>query len=383
MNSVLIVSQILPYKSHNGGSTQIRNLITALNKIGIKPDFVSFDMPEADTYLYEEVKTFLSQNTNRYFIVPLDNLKKEKSSCDSMIEYYSKNMEESLRDLSKNRYSVIFFEFTSMGRYLNIFKGFERIINIHELNFLRQLRENNNQYNIKDRIYLLYKAFKSLKSEVNILSNAEVILSYNEREIEILKLFMPDKNIQKIPITIDMPERIKPLQDREFDFIFIGNFDHKPNRDSMEFILSNFDKILRGKKLLIGGRYSELIKRGNIDSENIYIAGDVFEPNEFLQRGRILLFPVFTGGGSRVKVIEAMANGNLVITTREGAEGLNAIEKKGVFILNRQEFLSGKPSKIAENYSNFMNLIEQNIKNVETFHNINESLRVRRLFVKL
>ncbi|MCX7959422.1 MAG: glycosyltransferase, partial [Deltaproteobacteria bacterium] len=333
MKSVLLISQLLPLKSHNGGSTQIRNLLIALNKKNITVDFVSFGLPKADYVLIDEVKHFLKNHTRKYFILPFGrNFKPHIFSCEGIISYFSERMNKILKMLSDSGYDAVFAEFTSMGYYLPNFRNIPKILNIHELNFLRQFRENNLAYKMTDRIYLIFDALKSVHNEINLLKNADVILSYSDIETEILKLLLPKKNIQKIPITIDIPETIKPLNDRKYDFVFLGNFEHKPNRDSAEFILNNASVILNNRSLLLGGRNINILKYRNELPPNIKLTGDIDNPQEFLQRGRILLFPALTGGGARVKIIEAFANGTLIITTPVGAEGLNSAEKEGVFI---------------------------------------------------
>jgi|GEM_PF-2778751 len=383
MKSVLLISQLLPLRSHNGGSTQIRNLLTALNKRKYLIDFVSFNLPEAEENLIDEVKTFLSHNTRRYFIIPFNkNFSSDIFSCDGILSYYSSKMDGVLNMLSSQGYNAIFAEFTSMGRYLHNFANIPKIINLHELNFLRQFREISQNYKLNDRFYLLYNGLKSIITEIKLLKSADVILSYNQIEVELLKMFINDRDIVYIPLTIEIPEVInKPLK-REYDFIFIGNFEHKPNRDSIEFILNNHKAILNGRSLLIGGRNLNLIKYNKkLSEKNINFVNNVDEPYKFFEMGNILLSPVFTGGGARVKIIEAMANGNLIITTEIGAEGLTNEERNGIFIFSKEEFLKGKALEIVNHIEKYEDLILKNRKIVATFHNIDTSLGVRELYL--
>ncbi|MCX7944095.1 MAG: glycosyltransferase [Deltaproteobacteria bacterium] len=382
MKRVLIISQILPFKSHNGGSTQVRNLILALRRRDIVVDFVSFDLPKADDSSNREVKSFLRHHTRKFFIIPFAKYYKSSLlTCEGSIGFFSEKMDDTIKRLSQHEYVSVFAEFTSMGYYMSNFKGIPKIINIHELNFLRQVREKSLNYNLKDKAYLLLDAIKSAKIEIRLLDSADVILSYNKIEVELLKIFMPKKLIAKIPLTIYIPKKVRPLEEREFDFVFIGNFEHKPNRDSVEFILNHYKKILGNKSLLIGGRNIDLLKHVHSLPNNIRIIESVSNPHSFFQMGRILLYPATTGGGARVKVIEAFANGNLVITTPIGAEGLTSSEKEGVFILKPYEFTSSKPLEIAENFSKYIGISEKNRKYAESHHNIDASLEVREFFI--
>jgi len=379
MKRILIISQILPLKHHNGGSTQIRNLIIASRLRGYKIDFLSLKLPLADEPIYCEVEEFLKNNTEYYQIIPFED-PYGRPGRKGMLEYFSESLDRICAALSGNEYLAIFAEFTGMARYLRHFKRPVKFINIHELNILKELRELRLDYNLKDRLYLFVSAISILREELKLLKEADVILSYNEIEIEIIKTFLRERDIIHIPVTIEMPESIRPIKKRKYDFIFLGNFDHKPNRDAIEFLLKYKERILGDSSLLIGGRNTEVIKKGTKSMKNIHFIEVVEEPSEFLQMGKILIAPILSGGGSRVKIIEAMANGNLIITTPEGAEGLLRNEKEGIIVLKKGELMEGRPVDILKNLRNYTHLIEFNKRNVESFHNIYESLKVREFY---
>lgn len=387
MKTILIISQLLPLKSNNGGSTQIRNLIKALKNNHYLIDFVSFNLPQTDESALEEVKLFLHRHTRRYFVVPFNtNFKPNIFSCEGIVSFYSSKMNRILNMLSNQEYSAIFAEFISMGYYLRNFRTTPKILNIHELNFLRQFRENNLDYNISDKIYLVYDGIKSAFQEIRLLKEADVILSYNQIEVELLKTFLKNKAIHHIPLTIELPKKIRPPQSREYDFVFLGNFEHKPNRDAAQFILENIKKIIGDKKILIGGKNINLLKyrlkyRAALYN-NVTFNENITDPQDFLQRGRVLIAPIFTGGGARVKIIESMANENLIITTEIGTEGLTDEEKRGIFIFKKEQFLNGEAILIAEDYDKYQNLITQNRINIESFHNINASLSIREFYIR-
>lgn len=381
MKEILILSQLLPFADHNGGSTQIRNLITALNGKNYVVDFVSFNLPIADEVETEDVRTFLAKNTRTNLIVPPPKIPKAGLfSCEGIISHRSFEIERICSTLSSRNYAAIFAEFTSMGKYLRYFNGVTKFINIHELNFLRQMRETTLKYKIKDRVYLAYDSLRSLKNEIELLQQADIILSYNEIEVEILKCLLRDCDIHLIPLTVEAKTDMIPLIEREYDFLFLGNFEHKPNRDSALFLIRNYRAIFGRHTLLLCGRNIHLL---NID---INLPAELTKedfrktPGDFFNRGKILIAPVLSGGGSRVKIVDAMSAGNLIITTKMGAEGLNNEEKNAIFILSEKEFISGKAIEILMNIEKYVFLSERCIKLAETFHQIDASLKIREYY---
>ncbi len=375
MKEILILSQILPFANHNGGSTQIRNLIQALKKKEYIIDFVSFNLPSAEEFEIDEVKCFLSRNTRTNFIIPYQTSSRDILSC------YSQKVEKICVMLSNKNYRAIFAEFITMSRYLRCFNNALKFVNIHELYFLRQIRESLLDYNLKDRIYLIINSIKSIAREVNLLKNADIILSYNEIEIEILKHILINKKIHQIPLTINTNRHIVPPAQREYDFLFLGNFDHKPNRDSALFLIKNYDSIFKGHSLLIGGRNIELLGFRSKPSSPIKLENISGNSSEFFNRGKILLAPIISGGGSRIKIVDAMASGNIIITTKMGTEGLNKYEKESILVFEKGDLLSAKAVEIIENFEKYAVMSERCRKYAETFHKIDESLKFRECYL--
>ena len=75
--------------------------------------------------------------------------------------------------------------------------------------------------------------------------------------------------------------------------------------------------------------------------ENVVIAGEVPDANEFILSHDMLIVPLLSGSGIRIKIVEAMALGRIVITTTVGAEGMDIEDGKHLFIANTpEEFLN-------------------------------------------
>ena len=73
------------------------------------------------------------------------------------------------------------------------------------------------------------------------------------------------------------------------------------------------------------------------DLSSIYIHGFVDDSKEFMNSHDIMVVPLLTGSGMRIKIIEAMALGKCVISTTKGAEGINYTDKKNIWIANTPE----------------------------------------------
>jgi len=117
--------------------------------------------------------------------------------------------------------------------------------------------------------------------------------------------------------------------------------DWLPNREGMEWFLENFykeiaDGTLMTKLYVAGNDIPELFD----DYEalgKIFIQGEVDNALEFVNSKAIMIVPLLTSGGMRVKIVEGMAMQKCIISTSLGAEGINYVDGRDILIANTIE----------------------------------------------
>ena len=71
------------------------------------------------------------------------------------------------------------------------------------------------------------------------------------------------------------------------------------------------------------------------------VHGEVDDAKQFIQENHVMLVPLFSGSGMRVKILEGMALGKTIISSSIGLEGIHATDKKEVLIANNpDEFIA-------------------------------------------
>ena len=107
--------------------------------------------------------------------------------------------------------------------------------------------------------------------------------------------------------------------------VFVGGFGHSPNVDAALWLGAEIMPLLRairsGVRLIIVGSCPTKAVHA-LASDDIVVTGRVPAVEPFLERAAVVLAPLRTGGGMRVKVLQAMALGKAVVTTPVGAEGI-------------------------------------------------------------
>ncbi len=128
---------------------------------------------------------------------------------------------------------------------------------------------------------------------------------------------------------------------------FLGSMDWLPNIEGIRWFveqsLAAVRKVLPGVKLLIIGRNPpEALKRLAQADPLIEFTGTVEDVRPHVARCRIMIVPLLSGGGTRIKLLEIMAAGRAVVSTTVGAEGLGLEHERHLILADTsQTFAEG------------------------------------------
>ncbi|MGN7986997.1 glycosyltransferase family 4 protein [Pedobacter sp. 22226] len=203
-----------------------------------------------------------------------------------------------------------------------------RILDTEDLHSLRSARQQSDK---KKQAADLFS--DTAKREMASILRCDLSLMISEVEVDILKTqFKVDPSlIYYLPflekeITPEDIEKWLPYEDRA-DFVFIGNFLHEPNWNTVQVLKTKIWPTLRKKlphaNLNIYGAYpSQKVLQLNNKSEKFLIRGRAIDAKETIAKHRILLAPIQFGAGIKGKFIDAMRVGTPSVTTAIGAEAM-------------------------------------------------------------
>ena len=108
--------------------------------------------------------------------------------------------------------------------------------------------------------------------------------------------------------------------------VFNGLLHYRPNLDAAYFLVDEIwplvEQLRPGARLTIVGRGSDADLR-KLRRPNVVVTGEVPDVRPYLDAAAVVGVPVRMGGGTRLKVVEALAMGKAVVSTSLGCEGVN------------------------------------------------------------
>ncbi|WP_231491524.1 glycosyltransferase [Pedobacter sp. Leaf170] len=203
-----------------------------------------------------------------------------------------------------------------------------RILDTEDLHFLRSARQISNKKNGALNLHN-----EVAKREIASILRCDLSLIISEIEMNILQeQFKIDGSLLYYLPFIEKkitPETIHnwiPFEDRA-DFIFIGNFLHEPNWNTVQVLKTKvwpgLRKELPDATMNIYGSYaSQKVLQLNNKSEKFLIKGRAENAQQTIAKHKILLAPIQFGAGVKGKFIDAMQVGTPSVTTTIGAEAM-------------------------------------------------------------
>jgi polysaccharide biosynthesis protein PslH len=184
--------------------------------------------------------------------------------------------------------------------------------------------------------------------EKQALKKASVIMSVSEEEKKLHeKLFQLD-NVVVLPNLLEL-EKYKysaPNYDSR-TIIMTGDFAYEPNRVGAHYLVKKILPLVREQvhnpKIVFAGKGSGSLP---LCEDGVELLGEFDKPEDVFSLASAAVAPIFTGGGSRYKILEALAFGVPVVSTTCGAEGLGLMDGDGLLIRDGDRQFAGGLSSI-------------------------------------
>jgi glycosyltransferase involved in cell wall biosynthesis len=254
--------------------------------------------------------------------------------------FYFKELESMADEIIRRKaIDAVILEGAWLGRYWPRLqrKPLVRVLDAHNIEEELLRRSAGMKNSLLKRVLLYHDALKMRWMERRILTSADLIFVTSERERQLLSDRHRRASVVFVaPNGVDC-RRTNPLPLRDtHDILFLGALDYLPNAEGIIFFAEHvFPQIRAGdpevRLHIVGRSPGESLRR--LDRlEGIRVHGEVADVAPFYAESAVVIVPLRVGGGTRLKIVEAMAYGRPVVSTSAGCEGLEVEDGKHLLI---------------------------------------------------
>jgi glycosyltransferase involved in cell wall biosynthesis len=342
---ILFLSNWFPYPPNNGSKLRIYNLLKGISR-SHEVTLVSF----ADTSVSSPSLDELQSICKRVYAIPKkiydpstprSRLGFLSSTPRSISDTFSPEMAHFIQDLQESdSFDLVIASQVGTARYSCYFKNKPSIFEEVEIKVLYENFAHANSIYQWFRQGLTWFKHRSYLSR--LMKDFTVCTVVSEQERQLVSRISPDyESIEVIPNCIDLAKyddvRETP---KPYSLIFTGSFRYHPNYDAMVWFLEEIYPLVQARisdvHLTITGDHANLPLPL---SKNLILTGFIDDVRPLIASAWISLAPLRIGGGTRLKILEAMALKTPVVATSKGAEGLDVTHDFNILIADTtQEF---------------------------------------------
>jgi glycosyltransferase involved in cell wall biosynthesis len=186
-------------------------------------------------------------------------------------------------------------------------------------------------------LQLLSKRLK--KEEINCLNSFDAVYTVTQIDEEIFKNHGLIRPSTFIPTGLDATKSLEKSDVvEEFpSLFFIGALDWIPNQEGLYWFVDCvlpkvYEKFPEVKFYIAGRRPNDKIRR--LNSKKVIVLGEVEDAQEYMESKGIMIVPLFSGSGMRVKIIEGMMLSKAIVSTSVGVEGILVENNKNILVVD-------------------------------------------------
>jgi len=381
--NILIITPYLPYPLNNGGLIRVHHLVINIARLHnvtllcMEPDHEEqasgISVLESHGVTVELVPVAANQrkSNKRYFqFLSLFNNKTYQ-----YYQYHSQAMQQKINNLcADTMFDLILAEFSQMG-YYELPAHITRYVDQHNVEYEIMQRTYETERSPLRKVLAKSEWRKYYQQEIINCDKFNTCLTTSQRDADILATRLDSETkCHIIPNGVDS-DFFKPVtQAVNPDLIlFTGTISYYPNVEGILWFTKHIWPLIKQKRssaqFCIAGKSppAEIQALASTD-DGINVTGAVDDMRDYYASASVVVVPLRVGGGTRLKILEAMAMGKAIVSTSVGAEGIDYTNNQNIVIEDEPELFANSTVNIMHDQELRKNIEVQGRKLVEKLY---------------
>lgn len=382
----LQLSNRLSYPARDGGAIAMLNMTHAFHALGHKVVLLSLN---TNKHYYDVSK--LPGNITQLADIKAVDINTDvtaggaiasllKGNSYNISRFYSKAFEKELiKTLQEQEFDIIHLEGLHISIYLDTIRKYSKapvVMRAHNVEYIIWERLAQTEKNPLKKWYLGILAKRLKNYELKVMNRLDAIIPITENDAEIFRNKGCKVPLFVSPTGLNLEDYPLQLDNTEWPSLFhLGALDWMPNQQAVKWFLEEIWPELVRKfpnlKFYLAGRHMPQWLY-ELKQEGVVIIGEVESAVEFMNSKAIMVVPLQSGSGMRIKIIEGMALAKTIISTSVGAEGIEYTDGHDIIIADDKRSFIKHISYCLENRAyaeksglNARHLIEEKYTNLK------------------
>ncbi|MCI7407145.1 MAG: glycosyltransferase family 4 protein [Candidatus Onthomorpha sp.] len=341
-----------PFPATDGGAMGMNSLTTGLLNRGHQVKVVSFHSKKHPCNIEAMPQDYLEKTGFETVFVDLDI--KLFPAIEAMLcgesyhvkRFINQAMKDKLRDvLTRQEFDIVQMESIFLTPYVPLVRKYSnakvvlRSPNVENKIWQRTYKATKNPFK---RFYLKHLYLTLEHYERERINDYDAIFPVTATDAEYFIQNGCRRLCKPIAVGIDTPEILPDVLEEPNSIFHIGSMNWVPNEQGIRWFLKSCWKSVKAaspqvKAYFAGRNMPDWLL--NTHKKDVFVVGEVDDSIRFMTSKQIMVVPLLSGSGIRIKIIEAMSIGKTVIATTIAAEGLMYENGKNIIIADTpQEF---------------------------------------------
>lgn len=281
--------------------------------------FVAVPWQETQRYTFTFYVRLLFQSLSRYPI--------------SVLNDYSRDLAKAVEhELRENEYDLLICDFLQSTLNVDKVQGVPRLLFQHNVEAQITQRHLKTAKNPASRLFWYLQHRRMLRHEARVCREYDGVIAVSEEDKTLMQDWYGASRVYAIPTGVDTDFFApQPTPETSRKLVFTGSMDWLPNEDAMVWFLCHiFPAILEMEPdttlTIVGRKPSPRIQQLVDANDAVTLTGWVEDVRPYVADSAVYIVPIRIGGGTRIKIYEALAMGKAMVSTTVGAEGLPIVD---------------------------------------------------------
>ncbi len=357
---LLWLSHIIPYPPKGGVLQRTYNMIrevskyheitlVAFNQAGL----LSASLPDQDDPLeFAKQELLKSVESIHVLAIPEDTVSGGRylTALKALVRGRAYNMEwlrspearQTIANLlSEKSFDAVHIDTVSLCIYADLFEGFPVALNHHNFESAMLESRSRTEQNLIKRLYYRHEASRLLNSEVRHCRQANLNVTCSDEDAAAMKSAIGGGEFLSVPNGVDVsyfyPNPSFTVAEKSI--VIVGGLSWYPNREAVEYFIREIWPSIKARipgmsvDIIGRGPTQEMLKLAETD-ELFRVHGFVDDVRDYLWRAQFYVCPIRTGGGTKLKILDALATGCCIIADPFACKGITV--QNGVNVVYAQ-----------------------------------------------